>query len=48
MKVGKYTYGKPKIYSWGEDAKLVVGNFCSIPNNCNVYLGNNVSIWTYL
>ena len=45
MKVGKYTYGKPIIHSWG-DAKLVVGNFCSIANNCNVYLGgNHVTNW---
>ncbi len=41
MIVGKYTYGKPNIYSWGEGAKLVIGNFCSISNNCNVYLGGN-------
>ena len=45
---GKYTYGKPVVYSWGEKdiagrpaAKLVVGNFCSIANGCNVYLGGN-------
>jgi acetyltransferase-like isoleucine patch superfamily enzyme len=48
MKVGKYTYGQPKIHSWGEKddkgcpaAKLVIGNFCSIAANCNVYLGGN-------
>lgn len=41
MEVGKYTYGQPKIHSWGEDAKLVVGKFCSIADYCNVYLGGN-------
>ena len=41
MKVGKYTYGKPIIH-WGEgDSKLVVGKFCLIASNCNVYLGGN-------
>ena len=38
---GKHTYGNPIIHSWGENAKLVVGNFCSIASNCNVYLGGN-------
>ena len=37
----KYTYGKPNIHWGGSHAKLVVGNFCSIANNCNVYLGGN-------
>lgn len=40
MKVGKYTYGKPIIH-WGGDAELVIGSFCSIAGNCNVYLGGN-------
>ena len=25
----------------GGESKLVVGNFCSIANNCNIYLGGN-------
>ena len=48
MEVGKYTYGRAKIHSWEEKddkgcpaAKLVIGNFCSIAENCNVYLGGN-------
>jgi acetyltransferase-like isoleucine patch superfamily enzyme len=41
MSVGKYTYGTPVIHSWGENAKLIIGNFCSIAGNCNVYLGGN-------
>lgn len=42
MSYGKYTYGKTNIL-WGpnDDAKLIVGNFCSIANNCNIYLGGN-------
>ena len=41
MTFGKHSYGKPKMHQWGEGAKLVVGNFCSIANNLNVYLGGN-------
>jgi len=41
MSFGKYTYGTP-IISWkNKNAKLVVGNFCSIARNVNVYLGGN-------
>jgi len=40
MSFGKYTYGKP-IINWGKDAKLIVGKFCSIGNNVNIYLGGN-------
>jgi len=38
---GKYTYGEPNIHWTGENANLVVGNFCSIGPNVNVYLGGN-------
>jgi len=38
---GKYTYGRPKIYSWTENTKLKVGNFCSISENVTIYLGGN-------
>lgn len=41
MVYGKYTYGKPKVFSWGEKAKLKIGNFCSIGKGCNIYLGGN-------
>lgn len=41
MSFGKYTYGKTKIYWQNENAKLVVGNFCSIAENVNIYLGGN-------
>ena len=33
--IGKYTYGKP-IHSWGEGAKIIIGNFCSIAK-CDIY-----------
>jgi acetyltransferase-like isoleucine patch superfamily enzyme len=38
---GKYTYGKPNIFWNNSKAKLKIGSFCSIANNCNVYLGGN-------
>ena len=36
---GKYSYGMPDILSWGEGAKLNIGNFCSIGICGKVYLG---------
>jgi acetyltransferase-like isoleucine patch superfamily enzyme len=41
MEFGKYTYGTPKLHWKSSGCKLVVGNFCSIADNCNVYLGGN-------
>jgi acetyltransferase-like isoleucine patch superfamily enzyme len=41
MSFGKYTYGNPNIYWKNHNAKLVVGNFCSIAGNVNIYLGGN-------
>ena len=38
---GKHTYGNSIIHYNNENAKLVVGNFCSIAINCNVWLGGN-------
>ena len=41
MSYGKYTYGNPNLHWTNGDAKLVVGNFCSIAGNVNIYLGGN-------
>jgi acetyltransferase-like isoleucine patch superfamily enzyme len=42
MSFGKYTYGTPTIHNWANnDAKLLVGNFCSIAANVHIYLGGN-------
>jgi acetyltransferase-like isoleucine patch superfamily enzyme len=41
MSYGKYTYGIPTIHWVNKDAKLVIGNFCSIAANVNIYLGGN-------
>jgi len=39
--IGDYTYGKPKILSWGEGARLKIGRFCSISDEVMVFLGGN-------
>ena len=39
---GKYSYGAgggPHLYWTNDNAKLVVGSFCSIASNCKMYLG---------
>jgi acetyltransferase-like isoleucine patch superfamily enzyme len=41
MSYGKYTYGRANTHWGGPKSKLLVGNFCSIGNNCNIYLGGN-------
>ena len=45
-RIGAYTYGAEnlKIKSWGNETsnkKLVVGKFCSLAGNIQVYLGGN-------
>ena len=37
--IGKYTYGKPRIYSWREGATFRIGAFCSIASDVKIYLG---------
>lgn len=41
MSFGKYTYGNPNIHQKYDNTKLVVGKFCSIAYNVNIYLGGN-------
>lgn len=41
MSYGKYTYGNPTIYWDDPNAKLFIGNFCSIGNDVSIYLGGN-------
>jgi acetyltransferase-like isoleucine patch superfamily enzyme len=41
MSFGKYTYGNPNLYFANPDAKLIVGNFCSLATPLNIYLGGN-------
>ena len=41
MSYGKYTYGVPTTLWQNNDAKLIVGNFCSIADGVTIYLGGN-------
>ena len=41
MSYGIYTYGRPTILWENKNAKLVIGNFCSIASGVTVYLGGN-------
>jgi len=47
MSFGKYSYGTPNIHWSNDNAKLVVGNFCSLGSNINIYLGGNHNINVY-
>lgn len=39
VQIGDFTYGFPTVRTWGEDAKLKIGKFCSIGSNVKIYLG---------
>ena len=41
MSYGKWTYGQPTILYANNNAKLVIGNFCSIADRVVIYLGGN-------
>ena len=41
VEIGDFTYGFPIVRTWGEDAKLKVGKFCSIGEHVQIYLGGN-------
>ena len=41
VQIGDFTYGIPIVRTWGEDAKLKIGKFCSIGGNVKIYLGGN-------
>ncbi len=50
-RIGRGTYGNPKILEWNEGASLSIGNFCSIADGVNIFLGGeHRSDWatTYL
>jgi virginiamycin A acetyltransferase len=39
--IGAWSYGSPRVLSWGEGTKLKVGRFCSIADGVTVLLGRN-------
>ncbi len=38
-KIGKGSYGSPKILTWNEGATLKIGAFCSIADDVTIFLG---------
>lgn len=41
IKVGKYTYGKPRVYFGDSGKKLYIGAYCSIAGDVEIFLGGN-------
>jgi len=41
LQFGKYSYGEPKLFFESNEARLHVGNFCSIADNVKIFLGGN-------
>lgn len=39
--IGKHTYGKPKVYDWGDGGRLIIGNYTSIADETTILLGGN-------
>ena len=41
--VGDFTYGHEHItiFSWNEGYNVYIGKFCSIAENCKIYVGGN-------
>ena len=39
--IGDFTFGSPKVFQWGEGAKLHIGKFCSIAENVTIMLGGD-------
>jgi acetyltransferase-like isoleucine patch superfamily enzyme len=41
LKIGEYTYGKPKVLYSSSSNKLVIGKYCSIAPEVVIFLGGN-------
>jgi acetyltransferase-like isoleucine patch superfamily enzyme len=37
--VGKHSYGLPNVYQWGDETRLIIGNYCSIAEGVVILLG---------
>ncbi len=40
-KVGRWSYGNPKILRWDWNSKIIIGNFCSLGPDIHFYVGGN-------
>jgi acetyltransferase-like isoleucine patch superfamily enzyme len=38
--IGDYTYGKPRVVSWGEGTSFRIGKYCSISTHVIIFLGS--------
>lgn len=41
FQVGDYSYGAPIVRFWGPSGKLIIGSYCSIAANVEIFLGGN-------
>lgn len=41
FQIGEFTYGRPAIMHFGEQAALQIGKFCSIADGVTIFLGGN-------
>lgn len=41
ISAGPHTYGQPTIFWWGEEARLMIGDYCSIASGVSFMLGGN-------
>lgn len=39
--IGDFTYGEPRVLTWGEETTLKIGKFCSIADGVFILLGGN-------
>jgi virginiamycin A acetyltransferase len=45
--IGDFTYGEPKVVTWGEKSTLKIGKFCSIAEDVTIVLGGeHKTDWT--
>lgn len=40
-RIGRTSYGTPKVLRWGEGATLEIGEYCSIAAGVKIFLGGN-------
>lgn len=41
IQYGAHTYGTPLVQWWGEEADLIIGKYCSIAKDVEIFLGGN-------
>ncbi len=39
--IGDYSYGAPRVRTWGEGTNLTIGPYCSIADHVTIFLGGN-------